>query len=55
MSTQKKSLISKRNAVKKANSKNAKPSVSAPISGNVKPRVQIPAARHAGKVTFNPF
>jgi len=41
--TQKKSLISKRSAVKKANLANAtnaeKPSVSAPISGSVKPRL----------------
>ena len=42
MSTQKKSLISQHSAVKKANLANAtseKPSVSAPISGSVKPRL----------------
>ena len=42
MSTQKKSLISQHTAVKKANLANAtseKPSVSAPISGSVKPRL----------------
>ncbi|MGD0508500.1 MAG: hypothetical protein ABSA27_11930 [Terriglobales bacterium] len=46
MSTQKKSLISQHSAVKKANLANAtnteKPSVSAPISGSVKPRLAKP-------------
>ncbi|MGD0508488.1 MAG: hypothetical protein ABSA27_11870 [Terriglobales bacterium] len=48
MSTRKKSLISQHGAVKKANSKNAKPSVSAPISARV---ARIVVARIVGGST----